>query len=375
LNINKKSNLGDVSQVEVEDIPDFDLMTFGFPCQDISIAGRQQGLSKGSGTRSSLLWEAMRIAKYKKPKYMIAENVKNLIGKRFKDSFNKWLDELNEMGYNTYFEVLNAKYFGVPQNRERVFVISIRKDVDDGIFEFPIGKDTGIRLKDILEETVDEKYYLSEKVQNRFKFRDTYHENIIGTTAPKFRTIGQRDLVYKKEGIMGALVATDYKQPKQILEETHNLRQIGLLGDKNSQGNRVYDPNYISTTLVGNAGGLGGKTGLYLMEEYDVQAGAIRGRYDENKKVKQQLELNKNGTTNALTTVQKDNVIVEKQPFKIRKLTPKECFRLMGFTDEDFQKAKDTGNSDTQLYKQAGNSIVVLVLEAIFKNLFKNKIN
>lgn len=434
-NINKRLNLGDVSKVDFNNIEDFDLMTScGFPCQDISIAGRQQGFTEDSDTRSSLLWEAMKIAKKKKPKYMVAENVKNLVGKKFKGDFDKWISVLDEIGYNTYYDVLNAKDFGIPQNRERVFVVSIRKDIDNGNFKFPIGEDLGVRLKDLLEEKIEDRYYLSEEVQKRFKFNEKYHKNIIGTTAPEFRTIGQRDLVYKTEGVMGALIATDYKQPKQIIEmyvneidvvgnldikgmdcikrvyhpngvsptlttmeggnrqpkviEENELTFVGGIGDKDwvgdgkqlsrnyPQGNRVYDSEGIVCSQTANGGGIGGKTGLYLT------CGAIRGRYNEQNKIEQNLELKNDDIVNTLKTVQKDNVVIEERPFRIRKLTPLECWRLMGFTDDDFNKAKSSLNntyykgkdrSDSQLYKQAGNSIVVNVVEELFKNLLKIK--
>jgi DNA (cytosine-5)-methyltransferase 1 len=358
-NVDESLNLGDVSKVETNSIPDFDLMTYGFPCQDISIAGKQRGFTEGAETRSSLLWEAMKIAKVKKPKYMIAENVKNLIGKKFKEDFDKYINYLDELGYNTYYQVLNAKEFGVPQNRERVFVVSIRKDIDNDNFEFPKGKDNGIRLKDILEISVVDKYYLSEEVQKRFKFNEKYHESIIGSTKPDFRTIGQRDVVYKQDGIMGSLVATDYKQPKQIIE---------MVGELDIKGHdvikRVYSPSGISPTLTTMEGG------NRQPKVLSVIPGAIRGRYDESNKIQQQLELKSDEIINTLTTVQKDNVIIETPPFKIRKLTPLECFRLMGFSDEDFNAARNVPTSDTQLYKQAGNSIVVNVLESLLHNLF-----
>ncbi|WP_080845682.1 DNA cytosine methyltransferase [Cytobacillus gottheilii] len=324
-NVDKSLNLGDVSKIETESIPDFDLMTYGFPCQDISVAGRQKGFSENSETRSSLLWEAMKIAKVKQPKYMIAENVKNLIGKKFKDDFDKWLNDLDDLGYNTYYEVLNSKDFGVPQNRERVFVVSIRKDIDNKEFKFPKGETTGVKLKDVLEDTINEKYYLSEQVQKRFKFNEKYHHSLIGTTAPEFRTIGQRDLVYKEEGVMGALVATDYKQPKQILEVVGNLDINGMDCIK-----RVYSTNGLSPTLT-------------TMEGGNRQPKVYEGEY------------------------------------KIRKLTPLECWRLMSFSDEDFNIAKETLNntyhkgkdrSDSQLYKQSGNSIVVKVAEELLRKLF-----
>ena len=151
--VSEELNYGDVTKINTDTMPDFDLLTYGFPCQDISVAGKQAGLE--GETRSSLYKEAFRIIKAKKPKYAIMENVKNLVGKKFRDKFNEMLLELEEMGYANYWKVLNAKDYGVPQNRERVFVISILGEHEP--FVFPEGFDNGIRLKDILEEEVDEK--------------------------------------------------------------------------------------------------------------------------------------------------------------------------------------------------------------------------
>lgn len=301
-NIDKKSNLGDVSQVEVEDIPDFDLMTYGFPCQDISIAGRQQGLSKRSGTRSSLLWEAMRIAKYKKPKYLIAENVKNLVGRKFKSDFEKWIKELNQLGYNTYYTILNAKNHGIPQNRERVFVVSIRKDIDDGTFSFPEPINLNKSLWDFLETDINEEYYVNEYFLNQIR-------------------------------------NTKFRKDKYI-ESTRKVV------------NKEYNES--------------------LIMDY---------RYDEG------LRIRKNNLCPTLTTKGKSSIsgvaLIYRPDDRLRFITPLECWRLMGFTDEDFYKAKASLNetfykgrdkSDSQLYKQAGNSIVVNVLEHIFRNLFKSKI-
>ena len=139
------------------------------------------------------------------PKYLMLENVKNLVGKKFKPQFDEWVAWLDELGYNTYWKVLNAKDYGVPQNRERVFAISIRKDIDDGKFEFPQPFDNGVRLKDVLEDNVDKKYYLSEEIQNRFiPNKENLDTNIVGTTKGKHNhRIGQRDLVYSPNGIMG----------------------------------------------------------------------------------------------------------------------------------------------------------------------------
>ena len=279
--VDENLNLGDITKVSIENLPkDIDLITHGSPCQDFSVAGLQRGGDEGSKTRSSLMWNTVEIIKHCKPKYVIWENVKNVLSKKHKHNFDKYLKTLELLGYTNYWKVLNAKDYGVPQNRERVFVVSILGEHKP--YEFPNPIKLEKRLKDILEIEIDDKYYLSEKVQKRFKQTkiDNGENSIIGTTAPEFRTIGQRDLVYSKEGIMGTLVATDYKQPKQILE-----------------------------------------------------------------------------------TIQGDT--------SIRKLTPRECFRLMGLNDEDIDKIQMTKISDTQQYKLAGNSIVVPVLEEIFKNLFK----
>ena len=159
-------NKGDISLLQVDDLPDMDFFTYSFPCQDISIAGKGMGLSKDSGTRSSLLWECHKIIATKKPKYLMMENVKNLVGKKNKPDFEKWLEELEELGYNSYWKVTNAKDCGVPQNRERVFCVSVRKDIDKGTFKFNEPFDNGVRLKDLLEDEVDEKFYIAdEKVE------------------------------------------------------------------------------------------------------------------------------------------------------------------------------------------------------------------
>lgn len=214
-------NVGDI--MKVKELPYADLWTYSFPCTDISIAGNRQGI-KGGLTRSGLVYEVTRLLETSilsntAPKYLLMENVDALVSKKFKPTFDALLGWFDEHGYNTYWQVMNAKDHGVPQNRKRVFALHIRKDVDNGKFEFPNTYDNGIRLKDILEKNVASKYYLSKEVQDRFHPVENHGENIIGSTAPDFRTIGQRDTVYKQDGHMGSLVATDYKQPKQILEK------------------------------------------------------------------------------------------------------------------------------------------------------------
>lgn len=335
------NNLGDISKINYEEMEDFDLMNFSFSCTDLSNAGKQRGMKNedGTPTRSGLYVYGMKAIRIKKPKYIMIENVKGLIQKKFIEDFYSIISELEECGYNCYYPTkedkkgnklptcLNSKDFGIPQNRERIFVIAIRKDIDTKTFEFPIGKDYGIRLKDVLEDQVDEKYYLSDEIQKRFKSNG----NILGDIG--FIMKGdcgkkhQSNTVYHEYGYSRTLTAVDYKSPEMVLTN-----------------------------------------------------GAIRGRYNENDEIEQQLELRNDGVTNTLTTVEKDNVIVKnvsfnnKSEIRIRKLTPLECWRLMGFRDEAFYNAQELGISDSQLYKEAGNSIVVNVLYYIFKNLFKEYI-
>ena len=148
-----------------------DLIMHGSPCQDFSLAGKQAGGDEGSGTRSSLMYETIRIVEKLKPKYVIWENVKNVISKKHKHNFDNYINRMNELGYNSYYQVLNAKDYGIPQNRERVFTISIRKDLTQN-FEFPEKQELKLRLKDMLEDEVDEKYYLSKKMVDFFIYNE-----------------------------------------------------------------------------------------------------------------------------------------------------------------------------------------------------------
>ena len=352
-------------------------------CTDISVAGKQEGIKQGQ-TRSGLLYEVQRLLERANqmlalPKYLMLENVKNLVGKKFKPQFDEWVAWLDELGYNTYWKVLNAKDYGVPQNRERVFAISIRKDIDDGKFEFPQPFDNGVRLKDVLEDNVDEKYYLSKDIQNRLIITDeTLTKNIIGTTKPEYRSIGQRDLVYSENSIMGTLVATDYKQPKQILE-TNRCIQVGNLNYYNyDKMNRVYSKGGCSPALEimqgGNRQPKIAEPIAYVKEATkkgyaEIYEGDSVNLEQPNSKTRRG-RVGK-GCVQTLTTSCNQAVVEpEAKSFRVRKLTPKECYRLMGFTDKQFDRSQ-AFSSDSQLYKQAGNSIVVDVLYYIFGKLFE----
>jgi DNA (cytosine-5)-methyltransferase 1 len=153
-------NYGDVSKINWDEVPDFDLFTYSSPCQDFSNAGLQKGGEEGSGTRSSLLWECRRAIVAKKPKFLLMENVAALVSQKFLPLFNKWQAELARYGYTNFAQVLNAKDYGIPQNRERIFLVSVQ---GDAWYNFPQPVKLTKRLKDVLEPVVDEKYYLSEK--------------------------------------------------------------------------------------------------------------------------------------------------------------------------------------------------------------------
>lgn len=167
------TNFGGISKIDWAKVPDFDLFTYSSPCQDFSSAGKQQGGGEGSGTRSSLLWECRRAIVVKRPKYLLFENVKALVGKKFLALFNRWIKSLEDYGYYNTWQVLNAKDYGVPQNRERVFLVSIRRDLFDQSpqYHFPKPFKLEKRLKDVLEENVDEKYYLSDRLIQCFENR------------------------------------------------------------------------------------------------------------------------------------------------------------------------------------------------------------
>ena len=189
--VEESKNLGDISTVDTTNLPYADLLVWGFPCQDISVAGKQRGIQEGE-TRSGLYYEGYRILKETRPKYSIIENVKNLVGKKFRADFDSMLDDIESIGYNNYWKVLNAKNYGIPQNRERVFIVSIRKDVDTGDFDFPEGFDNGLRLKDFLEDEVDEKFYISnEKTEKLIKQLDFKNKELLGVdltiNQPKFK--------------------------------------------------------------------------------------------------------------------------------------------------------------------------------------------
>lgn len=422
-------NLGDISKLEHLDYADF--WTYSFPCTDISVAGKQEGIKQGQ-TRSGLLYEVQRLLERANkmlalPKYLMLENVKNLVGKKFKSQFDEWVAWLDELGYNTYWKVLNAKDYGVPQNRERVFAISIRKDIDDGKFEFPQPFDNGVRLKDVLEDNVDEKYYLTDTMIRGFIKHNESHtakgtgfiwkpRDVNGTAstlransalAPTDNTIletnrciqvgnlnyynyDKMNRVYSKGGCSPALeiMQGGNRQPKIAepiayvkeatkkgyaeiyegdsvnLEQPNSKTRRGRVGKGCAQtlttscNQAVVEPNELSHSEW--------KQQMYkrFIEDSNSEVSGVLTNQSQSFGYRPPMK----GYSKTLKANANDAGVVES--FRVRKLTPRECYRLMGFTDEQFDKSQ-AFSSDSQLYKQAGNSIVVDVLYYIFGKLFE----
>lgn len=495
----------DITKIKAEDlgITDTDkfcyIMTYSFPCQDLSNAGKQAGMAKGSGTRSGLLWEVERLLDECKelPQVLLMENVPAVIGQANIEHFAKWQEKLESLGYKNKWQILNAKDFGIPQNRERCFMVSI---LGDYYYEFPNKIPLKLRLKDMLEERVDEKYYLSDSTIERIAkwnaqqdplkdiekekvispcltargageehsgmvlisepkceeytinttvkvrkhevnieklkallkeqkkwlgwtinviaeylkrpktevehwFRsdssftipsaDIWYElkdlldietdefdksitefiekpnefessnrgygcnelspTILATTSPNLvepKKIGQTDNhakggIYDTNGIARTIMATDYKQPLQILEPTavdeqnEYIRQDGCIGTLTTDGSSPKHNNRIIEPKVWDG----------FNQQVRVDSSVV-GTLTQN--CGSDTQRNGQGIIEGL---------------RIRKLTPKECWRLMGFSDSDVDKAIAIGMSNAQLYKQAGNSICVNVLMAIFEKM------
>ena len=355
------TNLGDIKKIE--ELPQADLWTYSFPCTDISISGQMKGFDKDSNTGSSLLWEVQRLLEKGKdngtlPRFLLMENVKNIVSKRFLPLFRTWVDYLSSLGYKSFYKVLNARDYNVPQNRERCFMISVLNF--DGEFNFPETTELKVTLQDLLEKEVEERYFLSD----RFIKYACDMENRNGFIR------GKRFRPHDGESKVAYTITTN-------------------------PGGRATD-NFVMLPAVG----------------------AIRGRPNGNGGYTQKLHVKDEPIVNTITTVQKDNVILVPQATKagyaaaevgdgiytnrmkykrgvvqksmiptlktsvsdigvvvtdkdelinIRRLTPRECWRLMGWDDERIDVAFSSGSSETQLYKMAGNSIVVNVLTRIFE--------
>ena len=293
----EKRNLGDVTKIDWAKVKDFDLLTYSSPCQDFSQAGLQKGGTKGSGTRSSLLWEVEKAISIKRPKYLLMENVAALTTYKFLPMLHQWLHTLEKYGYKNFAKVLNAKDYEVPQNRERIFVVSILDS--DAKFFFPKQMPLAKKLSDLLESNVPESYNLSETVIKTF---DAHRARCIANGT------GFGWCPLDGSGIAHTLTAGRSTRP--------------------------------SDTYIITRGHSFAKTRQYTDTVTTIRA----SRFEQNAAVHQ-------GMT-------------------IRRLTPRECYRLMDVVDADIDRLLAADIAKTNHYKLAGNSIVVSVLYHIFRKMF-----
>lgn len=334
-----------VTDEEIRNIGHVDVICGGFPCQAFSIAGARRGFED---TRGTLFFEIARFAAILKPKYLFLENVKGLLNHDKGDTFETILSALDELGYDVEWQVLNSKDFGVPQNRERVFIIGHLRG-QRGRKIFPIaGKN---------EKSSVERLGI----------------NILGNTKnPNGTAQGTRDIVHDPKGIVGTLTATDYKGPKQVAIP-NEIKKYGVLQPNFNQSGVVYETDDISPTIrTMQGGGLEPKIRVREATKQGYAEASVgdsvnlshpnsktrRGRVGE-------------GIANTLVTGDSQGVVMPN--FRIRKLTPRECWRLQGFPDWAFDKAQEV-NSNSQLYKQAGNSVTVNVIKEIARYLLNIKI-
>lgn len=385
-----------------------DIFVWGFPCQDYSVAGKRAGLD---GQRGTLFYEGARLVKEMQPDVFIAENVKGLLSSNKGKDFETIMDILrHDVGYYCTYAVLNTKELGVPQNRERVFIVGFKDHGEYMRFEFPETVPLEKKLKDVLEDKVDKKYYLSDtfikgaeerkerhhRKGNGFAFEPKEAEAIenvnciscgYGSRAtdtyikvPSPKVVGMLGIkgneqirrVYDTDGVSPTPTTMEggNRQPK-ILQRARGYNKGGehkicptitsCCFDGNNfvqEDNMVLKPNIIRMVRT--------EEGKKLRKEYE--SGNVSHRFNEHRKA----EVKDDGISNTITSVQKDNHLFE-PPYSIRKLTPLECWRLQDFPDEAFYKAQKAGLSNTQLYKQAGNSMSVNVIEKLFRSIEESR--
>lgn len=431
-NVDEQLNYGDVSKIDKSFLPEFDLLVGGSPCQSFSIAGHRRGFED---TRGTLFFQYIETLKEKQPKFFVFENVKGLINHDKGNTLNVMAEAFSEVGYRIDLELLNSKFFNVPQNRERLYIIGIREDlikneeweldlnrkdvlikgkkrlkqlkINSFNFNWSEQVSTSKRLKDLLEAYVDEKYYLNEdktaklieELSSRgLNMKKTDECQLIGRVELRGHDAIRR--VYSPEGVSPTLTTMGggHREPKIVVEQVGNINPSG-----NGMNGNVYNSSGLSPTLTTNKG-----EGVKIAVEYSRKSGLGRElAVSHTLSASDWRGLNRNQKQNAVVevrpvltpereekrqngrrfkddgepaftvnTIDRHGVAIGEYPrYRIRKLTPLECFRLQAFDDEDFEKAFAAGISNSQLYKQAGNSITVTVLESIFKELIRTYIN
>jgi DNA (cytosine-5)-methyltransferase 1 len=391
---------GDITQVDEKDVPNHDVLVGGFPCQAFSVAGKRLGFA--DETRGTLFFEIVRIMREKKPKIAVLENVKGLVGHDKGKTLDTVVTTLNEIGYTVDFDVLNSKYFGVPQNRERIFIVAVRDDlVDteewritgtnvvakgkrriaqiDGVktfnFDFPQQAEVTTSLRDILEDSVGERYYLSE--EKTAKLVAQLNEKEATADSNDSVMVGHADIrgndsikrVYSPVGDTPTLTTMGggHREPK--------IAEIA----KPDNLSYCIDANY-AKGIAPNGIGKGRRTHVEevhaLTERRTDEAKQLRREYrdkygkDFSPRRGKEVVPREDGIGNCVTATQTiEQTLLEKPRYRIRKLTPLECWRLQGFSDEAHALVKDASISDSQRYKQAGNAVTVNVIDAIGKRL------
>lgn len=355
---NDECNFGDITKIEAEKLPDFELLVGGFPCQAFSIAGKRGGFND---TRGTIFFDFARIMKAKKPKFAIFENVKGLLNHDGGKTYETMLRTLDELGYNAQWGILNTRFHGLPQNRERVYIVANLRERSSTKILFERGNGSADKM---------------ERTEN----------GIIGQFYNRKGKTHQDLGVISSEGHSPALLATTHKNPRIV--------KIGDIDGLNTQYSRVYDSEGVSTTINAQGGGLGAKTGLYKIGT--IGNDSLSNRIYSDKGVSATLCAGNNGGGKRMGGLYKVGMYIPKSgkrhqgneihgknsvcaclktdggskmlstggyPPKVRRLTPKECFRLQGFKDKMVELGYKLGISDTQLYKMAGNAVSVPVVE------------
>lgn len=337
-------NYGDISKVDHLDYAD--MWTYGFPCQDISKIGLRKGIVKGE-TRSGLLFEVMRLLDEAKernelPKYLVMENVRNLVSEQFYPNFMEWVNYLFDLGYITNYQILNTKDYGIPQNRERVFAVSIRKDVCTGFILFPEPMYLKFKMRDFLESNVSSKYIVKSETTQKYIEKSEK----LGGTSFSFR---MSDL----DGVAFAITTNPTINTNNYVpvDERYYLsnQTIDYVVDKDGKTDGTgwerrlntvkLNPDCAYALAVSSASGRQ-RISTFVLDDYDTEI--------PRKKIKAR-------------------VIKGDYP-RMRRLTALECWRLQGFTDEQYQRAAQVV-SESQLYKQAGNAVTVDVVYYLFQTI------
>lgn len=297
-------NLGDITQVNPSDVPDCALMTWSFPCQSISSAGLQHGLAEGSGTRSSLCWNAVRIFEAKRPKYLLMENVSALVSDKFIGDFNLLQSSLQKIGYTNFTQLMNAKDYGVPQNRLRVFMVSVLDCSQAYYFPKPFPLER--RLKDVLETNVPDRYYLSQERLAGLKLSNEKAGDIQIVGA---YNKGQSGVIYNAAGCSPTVdaSASQHGRGVQITEQVQEpcVETVGQYDS--SQNSRIIDPNGLSQAVIN-----GHKDGTPKVIQPLPAAARGRAAGDwHTSQHNQTLELGDPAAANSVTSVAKDSMIVE----------------------------------------------------------------